>query len=690
MKLRLYYLTLLTLSLFTSCSKDDEIFNVNIDFYANVNEAALESDLLGTWAIFSLDFKGITSEIPINYQDCGRDYIVFSENGIYNEYLYQSSDCNYISNTLNWSLNQGIITLSNQFNQTEDLAVTKLTNSAFNFNTRIDVDEDGQLDVIKAYLKPYTPIEIDLVSNTFFRNTSEEYKNLISYTWQPYRGSQEFVSYEIYRNSGPNCSKSNAVLITTITDAKIINFTDLTPPSEESLCYFLRIKIKPKVLGESELQTLETNTLEATPVNLEMPTVIGNTISLNWDKSDLPYFSHYEISYSNFAANISGYGEQNVNIIEITDKNITSFIDENPPYLENPFYQINVYDIFGNKTYDMYDTFKTSWEVDFKRDELLNINHVLSYDIDPNKPIVYFFGFESNTSNSVKIHKFNYETNEVEAVSNTAPDTSTNLPIKFFNSSYDDEIFIEQGGELEVYNASTLEFKYTLKPSNINSVNDFYYTTAGFWVFTDGDNIFTYSRNNSNLTLIDVKPHFTEHQSSYNYSVFEIENNQLLLGHLNEANSILYKMDGNGFLTEERTVTVPIKQDNTRNSHYNSEDNYIINFKEKQLYTTNSFSLLSSFQQPNFASGISKNGKSIYGSDNDPDWSINDNVQHKKEALILNRTTQQVQTFTTKGYPHIIFENYKGEVISISSGMKKEDLYNKINDKVDLFIEVIK
>ena len=261
MKLKFYFLAFFAFYLFTACSNEDDIFDSNANFYSNANTSVLENDLLGTWAIFNIEFEGNLTAIPINYEECGRDFLVFLENGIYKEYIYENNNCNYTSNTLNWSLSNGVITLSNQSNESDDAVILKLNKSDLIFKTRIDIDGDNELDVFTAYLKPFTPKEIDLVSDTFYRNTATAYRNQISYTWQAYKGNDEFVSYEIYRSSGLNCSKSNAVLIETITDKNNINFTDFTPPKEERLCYFLKTNIKSGVLGESDIQTIDTYTV---------------------------------------------------------------------------------------------------------------------------------------------------------------------------------------------------------------------------------------------------------------------------------------------------------------------------------------------------------------------------------------------------------------------------------------------
>ena len=233
----------------------------------------------------------------------------------------------------------------------------------------------------------------------------------------------------------------------------------------------------------------------------------------------MPYFSHYEIAYSNFPANVTASGEQEVVVTKISDIAVTSFVDENLPYLENPIYKIFVYDIFGHKSLA---TTAASREVKYKRAELLDIYKLFSYAIDPTEPIVYFYGYETKGANVVKIHRYNYETNQTEAISSASPFIMTGLSLKIMMSAHGNELLLEQGRKLQVYNAQTLMHKYDLEASDVLLFNDFLYTSAGFWVFTDQNFIYTYTRNESQLTLVDKKPHFAGHQPMYNYSVFEI------------------------------------------------------------------------------------------------------------------------------------------------------------------------
>jgi hypothetical protein len=124
-------------------------------------------------------------------------------------------------------------------------------------------------------------------------------------------------------------------------------------------------------------------------------------------------------------------------------------------------------------------------------------------------------------------------------------------------------------------------------------------------------------------------------------------------------------------------------------AQYNASGAYIINFIENRLYSTTTFSFLESFEQPHFSSGISLDGLKIFGSNNDPDWQITPESIHAKEAVIYYRNTQTSQQYSTIGYPHIVFENYNGDIMSISSGLKKDHLGHNINNKADLFIEMV-
>lgn len=684
-----YVLLCLIIGLF-GCSTDDDEQSSSSSFYSGIDTAATITDLTGIWAIFSAEFQGVLVDIPIDYQDCGRNFFIYSENGTYTEYLFQSSDCSYNVNQLDWDLNNGIITISNSFGQSDEFAITRINENEFSFKSRIDVDEDGQLDILIINAKRYQPIEIDLVSPTFYRNANAGYENLLSFTWEPYQGFNEFDRIEIYRSFGENCSKTNAVLIETITDSSTIEFTDLSPPAEEVLCYYIKVFTNEGLLGESYLFQQHTEFINPIPVNMNQPVVMNDQIQLSWDMSTMPYFSHYEIIFANHTGGYgSGYQEYPVTVIN--DRNTTLFIDENPPYLENPVYNIIVHDIFGNKTNFYYPNVTTFWEVPYKRDELTNFQRIQSMVIDPDEPVIYFFGNESGQNYNTSIQRFNYESNQTEAISDLEPAASSNVPIKLISSTNGKELVIAAGFELFVYNAYTMEFKYQINPAEISSIDDFIYTTTGLWVLIDDDDIFTYNRDNSNFFLVNSAPHFSENQGAYNYQVFELNDNKLVVGHKNEPNSKLFDIAANGTITFAQNVDIPITDDGYffNKTLFNSSQNYLVNLDENRLYSTISFSFQESFEEPYFATGISQDGNKIFGSNNDPDWQITPESLHAKKAIILTRGMQTLETIETIGYPQVIFENYIGEIISVSSGLKKRGLDQNINDKGDIFIETV-
>ena len=668
-----------------SCGNDDEgALESRDDFYSDALTTATNEDLIGVWAIFNVGFEGQIAEVPEIYPECGRDFFIYTDNGIYTEYLFQDSSCNFVINNLNWDLSNGIITLSNEFNQSDDLVITSLNDNFFAFKSRLDIDNDGTLDIISLLAQRYEPNEIDTVSNTFGETSDPEDDNLISYSWQPYTGFNEFDRYEIYRSSGDNCSKDNAILVTTIMDPNETRFVDLDPPSEQQLCYFLKVYTNEGLLGESLLNTFWTDIIFPTPVGFDEPIINGNSIAMSWDASEDPYFSHYEIAFSNYDGGTAS-GQQEYTVTSIDDKNLTEFTDENPPYLERPVYVLYVHNIFGNRTSFVNSEVTTFWELPYKREELLNFRFIESYAFDDESPVMYLYGRETDDEGKYNIHRYNYENQQLESVSNLTPSSSTSVPIKFFNTTSGKEVIIVQGVNLSVYNASNMEYKYDMSPG-ISGIDDLVFYN-GYWVLLTNDDIYTFKRDNANLELIDTKAHFPDHQGSFNYRLFAINDNDLLVGHNNEANSYVYSLDSNGNLSEPQIVPIPIKDTWESDTQYNDAGKYLINFNENRLYSTESFSFLESFEQPYFPSGLSNDGTIILGSNNDPEWQINDDSIHSKEALLLNRGTQSLQIIETIGYPHIVFESPNGKLWSLSSGLKKQDIGQNINDKSDLFIE---
>ena len=105
------FLIVYTLVTLFSCSKDDEL-STEQSFYDDAVTDASAELLVGTWAFYSGTYTGQNVQLPVNYLECGRDYFQFKENGKYVDILYQDSACNTLRSEANWSLRQGVVTLS--------------------------------------------------------------------------------------------------------------------------------------------------------------------------------------------------------------------------------------------------------------------------------------------------------------------------------------------------------------------------------------------------------------------------------------------------------------------------------------------------------------------------------------------------------------------------------------------------
>ncbi|UOY06550.1 lipocalin family protein [Muricauda sp. SCSIO 64092] len=686
-----FYYVILVLTI--GCSKDDEnnIDQGNIDnFYSGADRSASINQLEGIWAIFSAEFDGERTEVPITYAECERDFFIYSENGTYREYLFQSSGCDPQINELDWELNNGVLTFTNSLGQSDDLVIIRLNDQEFVFKSRFDVDEDGQLDVLILTAKKYEPEEIDFVSSTFKKNTDDAFENLINFTWEEYNGFNSFERYEVYRSAGENCSKANSELIATITDVTENEYTDLSPPAVESLCYYLRVYTDKGILGESNVYDITPSFfIRMSAVSQKDPVVTDNSIEISWEPSDSPYFSHYEITVSNYGGT-SANGAQEYTLAEITDIDETNYIDKTPPYLENPFYTVYAYNIFGNKSPLSDNQNIGVREVNFKRKEVIEYKSILSLTVDPEAPIVYLFGKPSGNGNTgIDIRRYNYERQETEAVSDISPQSSTYSDIKLFLSQANGkELVIKQGIELYFYNADTMEFKYAIVPEGVSGFWDFTYAPElDLWLFITGSEIFTLKRDNTNLSLIDSTPHFTQHQGNTLHRLFMLNNNRVLVGHPNEPNSIVKSLDQNGFIVGSEMVDFGIRGFNNEKTLHNTNAMYMLDTEENRLYSTDTFQVIESFEFPAFPSGTSIDGTQVFGSNNDRDWQVNSESPHQKEAVVYGRNLGQANNILTIGYPHFIFEDYNGNIISVSTGFKKQTLNQNYNDKADIFVE---
>lgn len=672
-------------SLLVGCSKDDDGTGNN-SFYSGALKSATITNLEGSWSIIEAESNGEKVEIPPTTQECGRDFFNFSTENRYSEFLFTSSSCAPESNSYGFELIDGIITLTDQLGQNEELVIIELTSEKLSFKTQIDIDEDGTMDILIFYAKRYNPpAEIDIYSSTFIHNNTVDYRDKIQLSWFPYIGYNEFSRYEIYRSAG-DCDKTKAELIATLETQEIDVFIDENPAVSDNLCYYFRVYTDKGLLGESELVSLDTGDLEVSPVTVSEPVVGNESISLNWTQYFGRYFSHYEITARNYSSG-SGYGYQEITVKTIDDISTLEFTDNDPPYFLNPVYTVYVVDIFGNKSLGTIEG-EHSWQTNFKRKELLGLDFIRKLAIDPDGTIVYLYGRQTGNQD-LTIIKYNYTTNTIEAISDIPPTSHTDIDMKVIETEEDKEILFAQGNGFNVYDATTLEYKYELRIVDLYpSFNDLTYLSNNLWVFTDDDEVFTCIRDGKDLNLVDSEVHFTEHQSSNNYQIINLDNNQVLIGHSNEPNSLRFTIDSNGFLTERTSIPIPILSDWKKETFYNANQNYIVNLAEGRLYSLTNYSVLDNFVEPNFSYGISADGNIIFGSENDPDVIDLLDSQHEKKAYTYDWTSQTIDEYATKGYPHFIFENHLGQKISISSGLLRPRLDFGMPSP-DLFVERI-
>lgn len=678
-------LFLLFLIVLTGCSKEDDLPETEDSFYKDALISASEELLAGTWSIFEVSYQGKYADIPATYEECGRDFFQFISSGTYREYILTSGyECQKQILDLSWELEKGVVRLQNSWGESDEMVILQLNTEKLVFKMKMDIDEDGEQDVLTFVARRYAPPnDLDIYSYTFGSTATGSGTNEIKFTWQPYEGFYEFDRYEIYRsNSG--CSKANAELVATIENSSENFFTDLDPPAMEEICYYFRIYNNKGLIGESELSTFFTDYLLPTEVQFANINAVNNEIEMRWQPYGGNYFSHYRITVRNYKGGTgSGYQEYPVAIIE--DKEVTTFLDENPPRLKNPVYAIYAYDIFGNMSSHS-GTDGNSWELNWSHPEVLNFDSVQFATMEQDKPEIFLYGREQNGQGN--LIKYNYQNNEISATANKLPEAMTSIPMQLHNSDNGRELFFPQGNALTVYDANDLSYKYKLTPGESAGYTDFAYLGNNIFSFTTGNVIYTYKRNNANLEFIEKKEHFTTHWGTGNYHLVLLKDQEILVGHFREAQSFKFVVSSTGKISDGEPVNIPVKSHYQKKTLYSPEKEYVINLLENKLYSTRSFGLQESFESPYFPSGISRDGNLILGSNNDPQERITNESIHERKARIYNLTTGKLTTIESKGYPHLLFEDHAGQIISISSGFKRESL-DKNAPKPDIFLEVI-
>jgi hypothetical protein len=670
-----FFIVLISI-VFLGCGKDKED-----EFTSGTETNVTVEDISGTWFVFAGAFMDNFVEVTPNFPDCGNDHIIFGQNGGYQEVLYNKLDCIPQVNTASWKVENGIIIVSSS-NETIEFPILEASSDELVINFRYDFDNDGSQDIFKAYLRPYDVLENYHITKSFRRNLEEQ--SLLQFDWKQETNTNAFNSYEIYRSQEGSCSKENAVQIAEINTISETSFIDYDPPATQgNLCYFLRVYSNGVLVGESGLLNEDPKDLViSTSVNLKNPIVQGESIFLEWDEYNIPYFSHYEILFSNGEnPGSSAYEEGPVAVIDNRDQ--TTYLDNDPPFIEDPSFAIYGVNLFGKKTLSNYVS------VEYRRKDLFARFFDSHFIMDDIEPILFFYGYDDspnsapNEAENRQLIRYNYESGAIEA-SFQYDYTSWDFfkPINNTSSPEGQELIFHDFGGLYFLNPESLstesfiESSYLFEELGFSVASGFDFLRDSIWVAYDSFDFFVLRRVGSNLELIDT----------YSYSGFRpsemiiINENQVLVGQYPE-DSVLITINGNGEVVDSQIVTAKVKD-----SYYNPDTGLFFNKKNKTIYSTSTFEPMDDITSDIYPIGISADGENIFCSYNDPELFgqpfYTDTL--KKEIVIYNVSEKQItSSIEVNGYPLEVLENESGGVISISAPENNNPLFT------DIFIEKI-
>lgn len=686
MYLRNFLLFLCVISsclLITSCNKEE--LSPEEKFINKGIIELSESALYGIWVISSVEFEGRTVAVPANYPECGPNFFIYQENGNYIEYLYENNSCQPQILEYSWTLNRGVVTISNNIQQ-ENIVITKSNESSFSFLGRFDINQDEEKEEVVFNCNRYQPTEVDIYSRSFLLDFERDASQSIKFKWQEYTGFNQFVRYELYRSD--NFEHINSELIATFTDSDIVSYTEENPPRTERLCYKLKIYTDKGLLGESNSQCIFTEELAVLPVQIAEPAVSSTEISLNWEISENPYFDHYLITTSNYTPGYSGYRFQEQEVAIISDQSLTSFIDDKPPHFKDPWYNIYVVNVFGTKSKNYGSNISGSKKITYTHPSLLPYKHIYAFAPDPDENVIYYYGLTESYETPVLI-KQDYTNNQI--IGNPIPiqNSTAFRGIKLFSSSYGKEIFFIKQSEIRIYDATSMTYKYTLDPSGLISIDDMIYTDDEILFFVDNDELHSFTRVNSALSPVDTMSIYGNFQSNVSHGMLELQDNTLLIGHKDKPQSIVFNWDNSGNLMNKTIYQFRSFPDLYHNPIFNLQNLEILVIPDKVFISSQTFNNSEYFNSPTFPSGLSLDGNLVFGTNNDPEWPPQTESPHLKQAIFFDRTTRDSEFIEAQGYPLFIFENNSGEIFSISSGLKIERISTHTQD-YSFFVEKLR
>lgn len=672
MKNTLVYLLIALIFLISSCSNDDFTRSESDLFLDDALTSITNDQLLGKWTINKIKSKDNFTDVTPSIAECGRDFFEILPNENYRDYLFDNSNCTPKINMLTWSLLNGVVAFTNGI-ESDLWVITELSSNKLVFKFRLDSDSNGKLETFEAVCSRYDPpTEIDVYSRTFYSDFNVGNNDKILFKWDEYKGYNEFLKYEVYRvNTG--CSTSQGELISVITDKNQTSFIDGNPPNKEELCYFFKIYTNKGVLGESEPITVSTDNIIVPSVKNIATNLNGSTVNLNWNKYEGYYFSHYEIEVRNYSSGTGG-GYKEDKITEITNVDDNN-LDIELPYFENPVFVVHVYNIFGKRNTIVIEA-ENQISTNFTREEILPINFIKFYVSSKDEEVLYFSDYS-------KLYRYNYSSHAIEKTVDL--DSSSIVFLDIFNSSLGQEVIVNTGNSIKVYDIN-LNFKYSLILS-ANTVNPEHLIVNedGYWLVADRSKLYSFKRTNNELSLISESNLYDESFCCSRLNIINIKQNRILVGNKNKSKGIVIAIDSDGVLNGRTLVDARNTSEWDNTSLFSGDNKYVLDLSSRSIYSTETFNKITNLNQNYYPSGISLNGSLILGTNNSSQDDVS--VFHEKKVRVLNYPSLNEQVYESKGYPLVVFENYLGQIISISKsfigGLDTSDA------KKDLFIEVI-
>ncbi|QVY64363.1 hypothetical protein [Polaribacter sp. Q13] len=670
-KLSILYGLLFFTILFFSCSNVDDELSLNDTFFDGAQTSATDAQLEGKWSIYQIKYEKKIIDVPASVKNCGRDFFNFQSAERFKEYVFVNSECTPQISELNWSLSNGIITFNTGL-ETDQWVITELTSNRLVFKLQLDVDSDGELEVYQTICNRYEP-PTEFYSGNFFWDSTVSNQDKILLQWDEYKGYNEFEKYEIYRLS-EGCNTNNLELITTITDVNVATFVDENPPAINEVCYLFKIHTD-KGLLESISAVAQTDYIKVPSVNLSVQKLNSATVNLNWDQYEGYYFSHYKITVRNYSSG-SGGGYQEEELASIDDIKTTNYSTE-LPYFNNPVFVISVYNIFGSRN-DYVIEGNNQQTTNFTREEILPVNSIKFLAFSPDETILYY-------SDNSDLYRYNYATNTVE--NSIELNSSSIIFIKVFKSSFGTEVIVNIGGTIAVYDVN-LNFKY-----NLNLEVDVFFSPDhlivnedGYWLATDREKLYSFARTGNNLKLISTNNLYNNDFSSSEINIIDLGENRILAANRTKSQNLIVEINSDGELSSNSTlVDLNITPLWKNNYPFSKAKSYLINTGNNTVYDTNNYNLISTLNQDFFPTNISNDGSLILGTNNNPNSF--GNYFHEKKVRTLSYPSFVKQEYESKGYPHFIFQNHLGQLISISKGLVGDLDFSAV--KKDIFIEVI-